>query len=105
MGRIERTLKVVFTSCATARYAGSVKTINQRTLRNDNAKVLDEVENGETFIVTRNGTPVARVVPVGSETGLRIVRPAKKRLDPYALRRVKSDVSTAEVLDDLRGDR
>ena len=35
------------------------KIIAQRDLRNDNAKVMDAVTAGETFIVTRNGEPVA----------------------------------------------
>jgi prevent-host-death family protein len=40
------------------------KTIGQRELRNDNAKVIDAVAAGETFVVTRNGTPVAELRPV-----------------------------------------
>jgi prevent-host-death family protein len=39
-------------------------TIGQRELRNDNAKVIDAVAAGETFVVTRNGTPVAELRPV-----------------------------------------
>jgi prevent-host-death family protein len=39
------------------------KTIGQRELRNDNAKVIDAVAGGETFVVTRNGTPVAELRP------------------------------------------
>jgi len=38
-------------------------TIPQRQLRNNNAEILDRVEGGESFIVTRNGVPVADVVP------------------------------------------
>lgn len=40
------------------------KTIAQRELRNDNATVIDAVAAGETFIVTRNGTPVAELRPL-----------------------------------------
>ncbi|MEP6559815.1 MAG: type II toxin-antitoxin system prevent-host-death family antitoxin [Nakamurella sp.] len=40
------------------------KTIPQRELRNDNAKVMDAVVGGETFIVTRNGEPVAELRPL-----------------------------------------
>lgn len=40
------------------------KTIAQRELRNDNARVIDEVVSGQTFIVTRNGVPVAELRPV-----------------------------------------
>ncbi|MDQ2846073.1 MAG: type II toxin-antitoxin system prevent-host-death family antitoxin [Actinomycetota bacterium] len=39
------------------------KTIPQRQLRNENAKVIEAVTSGETFIVTRNGEPVAELRP------------------------------------------
>ncbi|BBZ27417.1 hypothetical protein MMAD_17120 [Mycolicibacterium madagascariense] len=39
-------------------------TIPQRDLRNDNAKVIDAVAGGQTFVVTRNGEPVAELRPV-----------------------------------------
>ena len=41
------------------------KTIAQRDLRNDNARVIAAVAAGETFIVTRNGEPVAELRPIG----------------------------------------
>jgi prevent-host-death family protein len=41
-----------------------VRTIAQRELRNDNAKVMDAVVGGETFVVTRNGEPVAELRPL-----------------------------------------
>jgi prevent-host-death family protein len=40
------------------------RTIAQRELRNDNAKVIEAVAAGETFVVTRNGVPVAELRPV-----------------------------------------
>lgn len=40
------------------------KTIAQRELRNENAKVMDAVTAGETFVVTRNGEPVAELRPL-----------------------------------------
>lgn len=40
------------------------RTIAQRDLRNDNAAIMDAVAAGEDFVVTRNGTPVARLVPI-----------------------------------------
>lgn len=40
------------------------QTIAQRELRNDNAKVIDAVVGGETFVVTRNGVAVAELRPV-----------------------------------------
>ena len=38
--------------------------IAQRELRNDNAKVIEAVTAGETFVVTRNGEPVAELRPL-----------------------------------------
>jgi prevent-host-death family protein len=40
------------------------RTIAQRDLRNENAKVIDAVTAGETFVVTRNGEPVAELRPI-----------------------------------------
>ena len=41
-----------------------VKTIAQRELRNDNARVIEAVVGGESFVVTRNGVPVAELRPI-----------------------------------------
>ena len=40
------------------------RTIAQRELRNDNARVIDAVAAGESFVVTRNGVPVAELRPI-----------------------------------------
>ncbi|HKH51332.1 MAG TPA: type II toxin-antitoxin system prevent-host-death family antitoxin [Mycobacterium sp.] len=40
------------------------RAIAQRELRNENAKVIEAVAAGETFIVTRNGEPVAELRPM-----------------------------------------
>lgn len=40
------------------------RTIPQRDLRNANAALIDAVAAGETFLVTRNGVPVAELRPV-----------------------------------------
>ncbi|MDR0990449.1 MAG: type II toxin-antitoxin system prevent-host-death family antitoxin [Propionibacteriaceae bacterium] len=39
-------------------------TITQRELRNDSATIMDRVEAGEQFTVTRNGRPVAQLLPI-----------------------------------------
>ena len=39
------------------------RTISQRELRNDNAEIMRQVEAGESFVVTRNGKPIADLVP------------------------------------------
>lgn len=39
------------------------ETISQRELRNQSGAVMRRVEQGETFTVTRNGVPVADLIP------------------------------------------
>lgn len=82
-----------------------MSSISQRDLRNDNAQIMDGVEQGETYTVTRRGVPIARLVPITGGGGLRLVRPAKRRGQFARLQRVRSAVPTARLLDDLRGDR
>lgn len=43
--------------------------IPQRELRNNNADILNRVEAGESFVVTRNGVAVADVVPHAERNG------------------------------------
>lgn len=51
--------------CSALCYSAAMsRTIGQRELRNDNAAVIAAVAAGETFVVTRNGTPVAELRPV-----------------------------------------
>ena len=38
--------------------------ITQRELRNESGKIMREVDQGESFIVTRNGVPVGELVPL-----------------------------------------
>ena len=40
------------------------QTITQAELRNGSAGVMDALEGGENFIVTRNGTPVGELIPI-----------------------------------------
>ncbi|RKT56650.1 prevent-host-death family protein [Saccharothrix australiensis] len=42
----------------------SVKVISQREFRNNSAAVMDAVEAGETYHVTRNGVEIAEVRPL-----------------------------------------
>jgi prevent-host-death family protein len=41
-----------------------MKTITQRELRNNSAAVMDAVEAGETYHITRNGIEVAELRPL-----------------------------------------
>ena len=49
---------------ATSGYNGRVKTITQREFRNNSAAVMNAVEAGETYHVTRNGVEVAELRPL-----------------------------------------
>jgi prevent-host-death family protein len=41
-----------------------MKTITQRELRNDSGEIMRALDEGEEFIVTRNGVPVGELRPV-----------------------------------------
>lgn len=47
-----------------ASYAGLVKVITQREFRDNSAAVMDTVEAGEIYRVTRNGVEVAELRPI-----------------------------------------
>ncbi|MBO0807230.1 MAG: type II toxin-antitoxin system prevent-host-death family antitoxin [Actinobacteria bacterium] len=42
--------------------------ITQRELRNESGSIMRAVERGESFTITRNGTPVGRLVPLRRRT-------------------------------------
>jgi antitoxin (DNA-binding transcriptional repressor) of toxin-antitoxin stability system len=44
-----------------------VRTITQRELRNGSAAIMDAVERGETFRITRRGVALAELRPVPDE--------------------------------------
>ncbi|MFN0142370.1 MAG: type II toxin-antitoxin system Phd/YefM family antitoxin [Mycobacterium sp.] len=64
------------------------RTIAQRELRNDNAKVIEAVTAGETFIVTRNGEPVAELRPI---TARRRTFVSRTEIDDMAAAGVRID--------------
>lgn len=85
-------------------------TIPHRELRNSSSEILRRVEAGESFEITNNGKPVARLTPMPKASKLDELRaagetrPVRAPIDVARLNRV-SDVSSREILDDLRGDR
>jgi len=88
---------------ATECYAVSMRAINQRELRNNNAQVIRDVIAGESFTVLRDGEPVANLTPfAGSNSG--IGRPATAELWELPIERVKISESTAAILDGIRGE-
>jgi prevent-host-death family protein len=38
--------------------------ISQRELRNESGEIMRAVDRGESFVVTRNGAPVAELAPI-----------------------------------------
>lgn len=44
------------------------RTITQRQLRNDNAEIIRALDSGDSFVITRNGVPVGRLIPVRRRT-------------------------------------
>lgn len=56
--------------------------ITQRELRNESGKIMRELDDGATFIVTRSGVPVGELTPlrrhrfVPAETALALFRSA-----------------------------
>ena len=41
-----------------------IRRITQRELRNESGAIMRALDRGESFVVTRNGTPVGELVPV-----------------------------------------
>ncbi|GAB3994976.1 hypothetical protein GCM10029992_10970 [Glycomyces albus] len=70
-------------------------TISQRELRNNSAAVMDALEHGESFILTRNGVAIGEVRPYSHRrklTSAELVERAKRlpRVD-YAEMRAEAD--------------
>jgi prevent-host-death family protein len=42
------------------------RTLTLRDANQSFARCIREVEAGEEFVITRNGTPVARLIPIGN---------------------------------------
>lgn len=87
-----------------------METIPHRELRNNSSQVLARVKAGETIAVSNNGEITAVLVPPGTSTFDQMVAsglivPAKSPGHARGIKRSRTVASSAEVLDDLRGDR
>jgi prevent-host-death family protein len=85
-----------------------MRTISQRHLRNDNAEVIRAVESGESFVVTKNGSPVAVVQPVSESnltSGPPLSQAAVRRVSYVDWPRIRASVSSEQVLAELRDER
>jgi prevent-host-death family protein len=58
------------------------KTITLREANQNFSRCIREVEAGEEYVITRNGTAVARLMPVG---GTRVLTPSQKAARARAL--------------------
>ena len=68
--------------------------ISQRELRNDSGEIMRRLDQGETFIVTRRGAPVAELTPlrrhrfVSADTAIAMFRNAP----PVDAQRFRADL-------------
>ena len=70
------------------------RAITQREFRNDSARVLREVQAGETMVVTRNGVPVAELRPVPTRRFVRrvAIAAAARRAPRVDAKRLRADL-------------
>lgn len=83
------------------------ESLSQRELRNRSGEVLRRVAAGESFVLTNNGVPVGRLVPLDEpEPPVRFDRPAT-RVGGWEqfLGVVPEDVDLQATLQELREDR
>ena len=69
-------------------------TITQRDLRNNNADIMRRLEDGETFIITRNGKQVGSLTPMSRPQFARMtdVLEAFKGLPPLSFEEFRRDI-------------
>ncbi len=78
--------------------------ISQRELRNDSGRIMRALDQGESFVITRNGTPVGELRPlrrhrfVTASTAIAMFRDAPP-VDGGAFRRDLDEVSDQEIPD------
>ena len=82
--------------------------VTKTELNQQTARVLARVAAGEHIVVTERGTPIAEISPPSPSRWDELVaagkvRPARRR-GPLAFPLMHSDVSTQEMLDDIRAD-
>ena len=70
----------------------SMKTIAQRVLRNESGRILRETENGEQFVITVQGRPVALLSPYER----------RQWVSADSVRELLATPTDPELLDELR---
>ncbi|WP_297750662.1 type II toxin-antitoxin system prevent-host-death family antitoxin [uncultured Tessaracoccus sp.] len=84
------------------------ESLSQRELRNESGRVLRELSEGHSFVLTNRGIPVGRIVPLDAPPpALPISRPAKRvgGWSDLAPQPTDHDRPMNRILDELRGDR
>jgi antitoxin (DNA-binding transcriptional repressor) of toxin-antitoxin stability system len=77
--------------------SGVGKQITQRELRNNSGEIMRQLDQGESFVVTRNGIPVGELSPlrrnrfISAEAAVAAFRGAP----PVALDRFRADLDRA----------
>ncbi len=86
-----------------------MRTVTHREMRNNSAEILRAVAAGETVQVTNNGRLAAVIAPPNTSVLAHLIadgqaRPARRPVGELAtIRRRKAAVSSAELIDDIRG--
>jgi len=84
-----------------------MKSITVAELRQNPTSALDDVEAGESYVVTRHRRPIARLVPVESEPV--VIAPPRNREPSRLADRPRSGLHTLEdteaLLDEMAADR
>ncbi|MFT4009627.1 MAG: type II toxin-antitoxin system prevent-host-death family antitoxin [Nocardioidaceae bacterium] len=87
-----------------------METISQREMRNHSGEYLRRAAAGETFEVTSNGVVVAWLTPPPSRSGIdeaaargEVRRATTSPTTLRTIKRRKSRLTTAEILNDSRG--
>ena len=88
------------------------ETVTARDANHHFSRILDEVAGGKEFVVTRNGTPVARIVPERLADGRRRLTPAQEEALAKSLAWLRKGwdlgidhVDRDELYDSARGKR
>ncbi len=65
------------------------ETISARDANHHFSRLLRDVESGKEFVITRNGTPVARLVPERTQEGYRQLTPAQEEALARSIARLR----------------
>ena len=78
-----------------------MRTIGSYELKTHLSKILDEVEHGQTVVVTRHGKPIARISP-SIEGSKERTRAAIKGLREFPRTRLPKGITVRSLIDEGR---